>query len=223
MDDGLAHELAFWRDHCAKNDLSSYLDPERRVEPSLEEVISHIESAQPGVIQALDIGCGPLTVLGNIWSGGRLEVTGIDPLAYRYSELLLGLGIERPFASLSGYAEELDQHFPEERFDLVFSHNALDHCRDPAAVIRQALRVCRSGGALHFVVFPNEGEHARYSGLHQWNFDLHGNAVVIWNRCGSTRLDEILEGVPYTARLRRIDWPDYPFQIETIIYKSNTT
>ena len=37
-------------------------------------------------------------------------------------------------------------------FDVVFSNSVLEHVRDPAQVLREAVRVLRPGGRLHFII-----------------------------------------------------------------------
>ncbi|HEY7678814.1 MAG TPA: class I SAM-dependent methyltransferase [Candidatus Methylomirabilis sp.] len=42
--------------------------------------------------------------------------------------------------------------FRPESFDVVFSNSVLEHVRDPARVLREALRVLRRRGRLHFII-----------------------------------------------------------------------
>ena len=45
--------------------------------------------------------------------------------------------------------EKLTSVFPRNYFDICSCTNALDHCYDPIAAIRQMLAVCKPGGWLH--------------------------------------------------------------------------
>jgi SAM-dependent methyltransferase len=42
--------------------------------------------------------------------------------------------------------------FRSGSFDVVFSNSVLEHVRDPALVLREAVRVLRPGGRLHFII-----------------------------------------------------------------------
>lgn len=58
-------------------------------------------------------------------------------------------------------AERLD--FPDNMFDIVFSHEVLEHVQDDRKAVSEAIRVLKPGGK--FVVFtPNRG----------WPFEQHG-------------------------------------------------
>jgi len=110
--------------------------------------------------RVLEVGAG----LGLTVAVARLEFGaesfGIEPSAEEYDgslqiarDLLTTCGLP-PDAIVSGVGENLP--FESASFDAVISSNVLEHVRDPAAVIRESIRVLRPGGILHFVV-PNYG------------------------------------------------------------------
>lgn len=66
-----------------------------------------------------------------------LEVSGVDP-----ARIVSGVGESLPYA--------------DDAFDIVYSTNVLEHVRDPARVLAEAIRVCRPGGFIQIVV-PNFG------------------------------------------------------------------
>ena len=71
--------------------------------------------------------------------------------------------------------------FGENRFDMVFSRNALDHSADPLAGIRQCLLTAKPGCHVVLMHFLNEAKLQNYQGLHQWNFDWRNGQFIIWN------------------------------------------
>ncbi|MGH9358954.1 MAG: hypothetical protein ACRD22_11680 [Terriglobia bacterium] len=88
----LSSELDFWKQHLAKRladpgqdcpgGFLFRLDPDAKLQP---EIATFIHSADARI---LDVGAGPLTVLGKVWRGCRLDITAVDPLAVEYSALL---------------------------------------------------------------------------------------------------------------------------------------
>ena len=76
------------------------------------------------------------------------EVIGVD-LTPEMLELAESHRRQRQLSNASfqrGTAEKLP--FPARRFDVVVSRLALHHCRVPARVIAEAVRVCRPGGTI---------------------------------------------------------------------------
>ena len=89
--------------------------------------------------RVLDIGCryGALTrayVDGN-------EVVGIDVDREALDEASRELGIETRWADVDQGLE-----FPDSSFDVVVAGEVLEHIRDPAGLVAEALRVLRPGG-----------------------------------------------------------------------------
>ena len=68
-------------------------------------------------------------------------------------------------------AEELASALPPESFDIVFTRNAIDHVKDPVAVIGQAEVCLRPGGILVLDFHTREGSRQGWEQLHQ--FDLY--------------------------------------------------
>jgi SAM-dependent methyltransferase len=146
----------------------------------------------------LDIGAGPLTTVGKVSEGRKIDLVCIDPLASVYDALLKATGVTPPVRTEYGEAERVAQMYAENSFDLVHAVNSLDHAHDPAAAIKSAVRVVRPGGYVYLEHHVNEGERERYGGLHQWNFGSHGDSFTITSRSGQvTNMTEALAGVAH--------------------------
>ena len=127
-------------------------------------------------VETLDIGCGPISVLRWGVLQGLLRVTGVDPLLDIYRMILERHGLYGLPAivcqrELNIYAEELASALPPESFDIVFTRNAIDHVKDPVAVIGQAEACLRPGGILALDFHTREGSRQGWEQLHQ--FDLY--------------------------------------------------
>ena len=183
-EDGLDSEVRFWRAYLRDN-----LEPggpgHYRVDPawSLEEdaVLAPVVAGLDGDrVRILDVGAGPLTVLGKRFPGKAVEIAAIDPLAEAYDRLLAEAGVEPLVRTRAGHGEQVAELFAAGSFDVAYSSNALDHGYDPAAAIAAMVAVVRPGGAVVLRHARNEGETQRYLGLHQWNLDARDGELVVW-------------------------------------------
>lgn len=175
----LPTEVNFWRRYFDTKGLDwphefrERLDPNIPVRPEVQEFV-----AAAGT-KILDVGAGPLTVMGKVCKGQRLNITAVDPLAPAYDELLRAHNLVPPVRTIKGDAEKLTDLFPLNSFDLAFAQNCLDHSYDPALAIEQMLAVTRSGGIVLLRHAVNEGTNELYRGLHQWNFREVGGDFII--------------------------------------------
>lgn len=160
-----------------------------------EHVRGHIAAAEGATVRILDVGAGPLTVLGKVWRGRKVELVAVDPLANDYARLLKKHDVVPPVKTAYCEGERVGERFDENRFDLVYSRNALDHSHDPMGAIRQMVKVCKPGCVVLMENGVNEGEHEKYYGLHQWNFSRQEGRFVIWNKHCRVDVAEELEGM----------------------------
>lgn len=93
---------------------------------------------------AVDVGCGPQPVLEQI--DGNFIGIGVDPLIMSYA-------VDHPIFGEGGWKKTLACPFQAETIPLptasvhyVISTNALDHCQDPRAVVREIARILRPSG-----------------------------------------------------------------------------
>lgn len=130
--------------------------------------------------RVLDVGAGPVSVLGWVHNGIKINITAVDPLADQYNALLDEAKIVPPVRTTACDGEKLTDIFPQNSFDVVHMRNALDHSYDPVRVISQAMAVARPGGSFVIRTHVNEAVHEEYAGFHQWNICLENEHLVVW-------------------------------------------
>jgi SAM-dependent methyltransferase len=188
---GIKDELEFWDGYFATKgdqwpeDYKNRLDPKREIEPWLMDRFNDPPSAK-----ILDVGAGPLTVLGVMYEGQKLDITACDPLAPFYAQLIEKHDVKRPVPTQTAFAEDLTSFFRANTFDLVHCRNALDHSFDPIMGIGQMLAVAKIGGRAILRHMTNEAERAAYDGLHQWNFNQEDGDFIVWNKAKRVNLQK---------------------------------
>ena len=130
-------------------------------------------------LKILDIGSGPLSYVGYKSDKYSIDLTVVDPLANEYNYLLDKNNIKYVPRPQKGYFETAIHDFGENKFDIVWCINSLDHSIDPLVGLYNLLTVCKIGGGLVFSFHRNEGEMGGYKGLHQWNLDILDNEGLI--------------------------------------------
>ena len=200
-----ADELDFWRavildpDHPYASDIPWRLSPHSPLQEYLKDLVPIAEGERVAI---LDVGAGPVSMVGKSWPGRSVHLVAIDPLADRYNAWIAERGLVPYVRTQTGFAERLTQLFAPETFDIVFSHNALDHSFAPMDALQQAMTVLKPGGWIYLRHNIDEAQHAGYGGLHQWNFTEDGGKFVIWNADGRCVVEEQLVGVT-EARVSR--------------------
>ena len=168
----LPSEMAFWESWLSTKGLiwpETYVDalnPERPLQDYLRALV---DFQQPKV-RILDVGSGPLTVLGRVWEGHEVCTVPIDPLADEYTKLLAHHGITAPVPTRLCKGEELLEQFEPNTFDLAHAQNSLDHSYDPLRIIWNMLAVVKPGGTVYLNHAVREADTQNHEGLHRWNF-----------------------------------------------------
>jgi SAM-dependent methyltransferase len=145
-------------------------------------------------VSILDVGAGPLTSLGYRYPGKTLTIVPVDPLADEYDRLLEDAGLVPPIRTIAVAGEDLPEHFGSRTFDFAYACNALDHSADPLRIISNMVAVVRPSGVVVLRHKRNEGEQARYGGLHQWNFDVADGRLLLWNEAEKVDVGSALGG-----------------------------
>jgi len=197
---GVKHEIVFWNNWIAAKggqwswDFTTRLDPEYPVQGLVDALLNDLQ----GDIKVLDVGSGPLSVVGKTHKGRSIALTATDPLADFYSSILEEHEIVAPVPTQFATAEDLSLFFDDSSFDLVYCQNALDHSFDPMRAIVEMLRVLKVGGRIALNHHENEAENENYVGFHQFNFTKEENDFVIWNKTEKLNVRHLL---PVSASL----------------------
>jgi SAM-dependent methyltransferase len=183
--DNLSDEIEFWDSYLSTKGLEWPEDFRFKTDPESDEqdgfLIEYVRRVSSAHVSILDVGAGPLSVVGKRNSGKRVVITATDALAHEYDRLLAKEGIVPPVRTLRCHGERLLKRFSPESFDIAFARNALDHTYDPVRVISNMIELVHEGGFVLLKHRPNEAQSARYQGLHRWNFERSSDDVVVWN------------------------------------------
>lgn len=124
------------------------------------------------LVSIADLGAGVISTTGNTWPDAKIKLYPSDILADKFNA-----NLKHKQKRWGGYiplfpVERQDMAsltYEDEKFDIVHSVNALDHCSDPFKAIKEMYRVCKPGGWIYLRHFPDNAVKQKYYGLHQWN------------------------------------------------------
>ena len=166
--------------------LSMHFSPTTLLQVDLSNLLDKLNLTENAKV--LDVGAGPISKVGKIYNGAKIDLIAIDPVAKRYSRILKKLNLTPVIETLPGYGEKLTKQFPINSFDLIHARNCIDHTRNPILVIKEALGVLKPGGYFYLNHYINEGKSADYYGLHQWNFFEKDNLFYISSLNNKTKI-----------------------------------
>lgn len=111
-----------------------------------------------GCARILETGVGDGVMSMLMATDHGKQVTANDHQSDELDPGVVPAGVEFVKSSAS------DMPLPDDTFDLVISHDAMEHFDDPAGALDEAIRVCRPGGLVYFRFGPlyrsAEGLHA---------------------------------------------------------------
>jgi len=194
---GVRSESLFWDQWMQERggqwpqDFQSRFNPETPLDPWIAAAVRDLSKKE---VSILDVGCGPVPIIGYKLEGVALSITAVDPLAMIYNSLLTRHGLHPPVAPTFAPAEELGSFFERNSFDIIHCRNALDHSFDPLRGISEMLKVARPGGLILLRHHRNEAEREKYSGFHHYNFDCRDDRFLIWNKAISVDISDFLAG-----------------------------
>jgi ubiquinone/menaquinone biosynthesis C-methylase UbiE len=138
-----------------------YADVERHrytLEPHIREVVRFHEWARGDV---LEVGCGVGT------DGAQFAKAGARYVGVDQTDVAVELARRRfEIDGLAGTFEVADATrlpFPDQQFDLVFSHGVIHHIPDTDAAVREFFRVLRPGGVALVMVYHRASLNYRFN------------------------------------------------------------
>ncbi len=195
---GKTSEVAFWERYLKSGGMSYKEEFADRLNPALEldeELGTLASGTAQSALKVLDVGAGPLSILGKCWKGARIDLTAVDPLAPDYDKLLAKYNINPPVRTQEGQGETVASSFPTGTFDLVHARNSLDHGLDPFQAVLRMVDVVKPGGWVFLKHQPNEGTNEDWHGLHQWNFSMGADgSFLIGSRKAEANVTQALAG-----------------------------
>jgi len=178
-------EVDFWRNWVSSKggkwpeDFQRRTDPETPLIEAIADQLEEMNLSQPHTAEVLDIGSGPLSLLGYSSPNQAINLTLVDPLAEAYNVILDNAGITGVPRPQKGYFETALGQLGENRFDVVWCRNALDHSIDPLLGLHSLIAMCRPGGRVILSFHPNEADTGNYGGLHQWNLNNQDGKICL--------------------------------------------
>lgn len=188
-------EKLFWQNWFEKKGWHWPTDFEFRFNKNTEiqpEIAAFLKTGNECI---LDVGCGPITMLGRNFNGQPLNITCTDILADDYNEMFEKAGVEIDNKPIKVAAEELSAYFTGKKFDIVHAQNCIDHCFDPYKAIREMLKVLKKSGVIYMRHEVCEAINENYTGLHQWNFEIRKGRFAIWNNDVKKYVDDEIKGI----------------------------
>ncbi|HEX7905859.1 MAG TPA: methyltransferase domain-containing protein [Chitinophagaceae bacterium] len=208
-EEGKDFEVEFWKKWVDEKggqwegDFIARLNPNTFIDPHIEEFIKDIV----GLPSILDVGAGPLTVLGKKMSDGRsVHITAVDPLAEKYNQLFHEALIRPLVITQYAEVEKLDMFFHMDQFDLVHMRNALDHSYDPLLGVRQMIATIKPKRVILLEHSTNEAEKAKYGAFHQWNICVEDDCLIFWNKSNRINVNKELENIAKVIAWGNDEW-----------------
>lgn len=151
--------------------------------PLNQRIKKEIKKTKKKKIRLLDVGCGPFPKSGLYVNDSKIERTLIDPIAEKYHSLLIENNVNTYGQKIINCeAENVNQKFGGNLFEIIFSKNALDHTYNPIQSISNFIDLLTEDGAIILEHYKKEGEYTNYYGLHQWDFYIENDNFYISNQ-----------------------------------------
>ena len=113
----------------------------------------------PSDARVIEVGSG---AHGLIFCFGGEHRVGVDPLAADYCRLFPAW--QRRASTVAAVGESLP--FRDRSFDVVLCDNVVDHAESPSRIVRELVRILKSGGLLYFTVNIHHPLYSVAAGVH---------------------------------------------------------
>lgn len=194
---GIPYEISFWKSyyshHRSLKALDSWSDYGKECRLDDFDIIEFAASCSSTPL-FIDLGCALSYTFGTEFRGIPVRVDRVDPLASFYNRILERHAPEKPRIRF-GMLESVSVAYKEGSVDLIHVRNALDHSANPTLGIMECLKCLRVGGVLYLNHHHNEALRENYRGFHQYNVDIDGDKLVIWNNDNRYDINEMLSGI----------------------------
>ncbi len=182
--DGVSNEIIFWWRYISErlND-KDFID--KIVTGGKFQYENLFEHYQKKDLKVLDIGCAITPDIGIISDKFDIDLTPLDPLGLIYNHILDFYKIDYRTPILTGLAEQLNNYFNGQKFDLIHARNSLDHCINVPEAFENMLKLVSNRGIILLQHFENEGLNQNYEDFHLWNITTENKAIKFWNPSSS--------------------------------------
>ncbi|MBM2813850.1 MAG: hypothetical protein HW421_612 [Ignavibacteria bacterium] len=175
-------DAAFWYNFLKsegsgnKQDFLDRLNPDLQLQQLYSIILDEAGSTSPKI---LVLNAGPVTNIGKIYKGNKIDITATDKIPNIYEKILAKLNIIPPVKTTYCETEQLCNTFSEETFDIISASYSLDRSTHPKNVIFDLLKLLKSGGSIVLEHIVNSGKKHSYKDDHKWNFAIdNGNFVI---------------------------------------------
>lgn len=217
-EDGIEPELTYWKTWILSEGGRWSDDYMFRTDPNalLQDKISgYLDGFCGERLNILDVGAGPMTIIGKKWKRASVDITAVDALAEHYEKLPYPEGLPL-VKTIKCDSERLSDLFSADTFDVAYARNTLDHGYDPLTAIKQMIFVTKPNGIIILDHFADEATKENWQGFHQWNFSVENSDVVIKGR---TEIFHVLSELNYIVELVHIS-PDGAPVVFCVMQKS---
>ena len=147
----------------ARRDVYNFID---------ETKVRHLRAMLPPGGNAIEVGAGSGRLLIRLGQERPYRLVAVDyaPYSVRAVRENLRRSAKRGDAL---FGDALALPFADASFDLVLSGGLLEHFREPAAVVREMVRVLRPGGLFYADIVPRKTSLYRWSERGRMEHDEH--------------------------------------------------
>lgn len=184
-ENALGAEARFWR-----RQFEGDLEAVDRQRDKNQRSLANLLPADASGKRVLHLGCGPFPLQRD-----DMEVTGADPLAEEYKEMLQTAGYPVPERFVATAGETLQGKIEPGSFDYVLASGVLEQSYDPVAFIAGCRMACRPGGTIILHCRNLWDPINTMRGANSWNLIRCSDDVILWRKGISWSIRSLLGNV----------------------------